>query len=189
MKVCYPPIFYYDGDGHVRLIDSSLLLKLIPDAADGKILTSDPNGVAAWENAPSGTVPNSGLNALNILRGDGAGAWSVVNGGLAQILTKTDDYNVQTTDFSKTIRVNSALDKTQSLPSVGDGDDGARITFIRLGVGRVTVAAADSDKFYEGADGGTIYNESEIGASITLEYVDVIAMWAIVAASGAWNIT
>ena len=138
-----------------------------------------PAGLTARMEAPGeigGTTP-------------AAATFMALQARLQSITTKTDNYSVQITDFGKTIRVNSASDITQSLPSVAASEDGGRITFIRLGAGRVTMAAADSDKFYEGAEGGTIYNESEIGASITFEYVDAIAMWTIVAASGTWIIT
>lgn len=107
------------------------------------------------------------------------------------VITKTDDYFVQTEDFGKTIRVDSALDITQTLPLVGAIDDGAKITFIKLGDGKLTIAAAVDDKFFEGSVNGTLYNDiaEEIGALVTLEYVDAIQMWASIAVSGTWVVT
>ena len=178
--------FYIDGDGHVRLRDSSLLLKLIPSAGVGKVLTSDANGVGTWESPPSGTVPDSGVNALNILQGDGAGGWNVINGGITDPVTYTADHTITASQFGKTLRMNSATAKTFTFPSVAAGDDGARITLTKIGAGKVTFQAADSDKFMDSSDGGTMYNDTtETYARVDLEYCHETATWNITA-SGTW---
>ncbi len=54
--------------------------KFTTGAGDSKVLTSDADGDATWENAPTGTVPDSGTDTEAILIGDGAGSWNVVSG-------------------------------------------------------------------------------------------------------------
>ena len=115
--------------------------------------------------------------------------FTTLQGQMQSVVTKTIDYNVQIVDFGQTIRVNSAIDKTMSLPPVGASEDGGRVTFIKLGAGRVTIDAAVDDKFFGGSVGGSVYADVEIGASITIEYVDAITMWTIVSANGTWTIT
>jgi hypothetical protein len=155
---------------------------------------------SAWSVATSGedvvlrVGDNGGANKVSIRDYADNEVASINSDGIGQIrgnvsVTKTDVYNVQIADFGKTIRVNSAIDKTMSLPSVGATEDGARLTFIKLGAGKVTIGAADTDKFFGGSGGGTMHADVEIGASITIEYVDAITMWTIVAANGTWTIT
>ena len=54
--------------------------KLTTGAGASKVLTSDAAGDATWENAPSGTVPDSGTDTEATLIGDGAHSWNVVSG-------------------------------------------------------------------------------------------------------------
>jgi len=102
--------------------------------------------------------------------------------------TKTDDYNVTTADFGKSLRMNSALDKAFTMCSVGANEDGARITFVKLGAGRVTINAADVDYIQDSSAGGTIYSETD-NATITLEYAHGTIKWVIISAVGIWTTT
>jgi len=102
--------------------------------------------------------------------------------------TKTDDYNVIITDFGKSLRMNAATAKVFTLCSVGANEDGTRITFVKQGAGRVTIAAADIDYIQDSSAGGTIYSETD-NATITLEYVHGMIRWVIIAAVGAWVTT
>jgi hypothetical protein len=102
--------------------------------------------------------------------------------------TKTADYNVTTADFGKSIRMNSAADKAFTLCSVGANEDGARITFIKQGTGKVTINAADVDYIHDGSATGTIYSTSDY-ATITLEYVHGMIRWVIISAVGSWTTT
>ena len=103
---------------------------------------------------------------------------------------KTADYNVATTDLSKVLTMNHADAKTFSLPSVGSGDVGIGFTFVKLGAGKVTIDAADSDKIADSGAGDTIYNDqaAELFATITLQLVSE-TQWAIVGAMGTWITT
>ena len=104
--------------------------------------------------------------------------------------TKTDDCTVTTSDFGKSIRMNSTEDKTFTLPSVGAGEDGKRIRLGKVNSGRVTIATADSDKIADSDAGGTIYNDvaTEIFAYLDLEYVHATTTWNI-SGHGTWITT
>jgi hypothetical protein len=109
----------------------------------------------------------------------------------AVVATKTTDYTITTSDFGKTLRMNSGSDKTFTLPSVSAVDDGARLTVVKLGAGKVTIQAADSDIIADSTAGGTIYNNTaaQIYADVNLEYVDATVTWVIRGAHGSWTTT
>ena len=125
---------------------------------------------------------------------DGSGNMTIapvggVNITKMSVLSKTADYNVTTSDFGKSIRFSHASTTgTMTLPSVAAPHDGARLTFIKTGVARLVIDAADSDLIYDSSAGGTIYADSAY-ASITLEYVDGITAWVIISAVGIWTTT
>jgi hypothetical protein len=104
---------------------------------------------------------------------------------------KTDNYNITSADFGKSLRMNSASDKIFNSPSVRSTDDGARITIEKLNVGKVTFNCADNDKVADSNPGGAIYNNiaAEIDASITLEYVHAVTTWFVISAHGTWITT
>ena len=104
--------------------------------------------------------------------------------------TKTDTYNVLTTDIAKTLVMNSGDDKIFNLPSVGASNVRLFFTFIKIGVGKVTIQAADSDIIVDSGAGDTIYNDeaTETYASITLQLISE-THWVIVGASGTWVTT
>ncbi len=104
------------------------------------------------------------------------------------VMTKTDNYNVVIADFGKSLRMNSAGDKTFILPSVGANEDGCRVICIKQGAGRMTIDAADVDYIQDSAAGATIYSETSL-ATITLEYVHAVITWVIISAAGAWITT
>jgi len=112
-------------------------------------------------------------------------------GAKVDVVTKTDSYTITTSDFGKTLRMNSADDKIFTLPSVGAVDDGARLTVVKLGAGKVTIQAADSDIIADGTAGGTLYNNTaaQIYADVSLEYVHQSVTWIIRGAHGAWTST
>jgi len=112
-------------------------------------------------------------------------------GAKVDVVTKTDSYTITTSDFGKTLRMNSADDKIFTLPSVGAVDDGARVIVVKLGAGKVTVQAADSDIIADGTAGGTLYNNTaaQIYADVSLEYVHQSVTWIIRGAHGTWTST
>lgn len=137
---------------------------------------------------PSGTVwVDSSTSKIYIHAGNGV--WTEVGSGSGMTTqTKTDDYNVTTSDLGQSLRMNSASDKTFYLPPMGSSEDGGRITFIKQGSGKMTLDAADSDCIDDSTAGGTIYTTS-LYATITLEYVDSMTRWVIISAYGIFTTT
>jgi len=104
------------------------------------------------------------------------------------VSTKTDSYVVTSADFGKSLRMNSADDKSFTLPSVGTTEDGARVTFIKQGAGKMTMIAVDTDYIDDSSATGTIYTITNY-ATITLEYVHGMTRWVIISAAGTFTTT
>ena len=112
-------------------------------------------------------------------------------GAVVDLTTKTGDYTVTTADFGKSLRMNSGSDYNFTLPSVGTADDGARLTFIKQGAGKVTITAVDSDLISDSGAAGTISCAAGglVGADINLEYVHGSVTWVVRGAHGTWTTT
>jgi len=110
--------------------------------------------------------------------------------GMRTTVTKTDNYVVTTADFGKTLVMNSANDKTFTLPSVAAGNVGAILKFAKIGAGKVTIDAADSDTIADSSAGGTIYNNiaTQTYATLTIQLVSTTA-WSIIEGHGTWVTT
>jgi len=100
---------------------------------------------------------------------------------------KTDSYVITADDLGKTLVMNSADDKTFSLPSVGADEDGSLIFISKISTGKVTIDAADTDYIHDSTAGSGIYNQNgQNYASITLRYNHSDTRWYIIDASGTW---
>ena len=108
-----------------------------------------------------------------------------------EVLTKTGDYTITTSDFNRSIRMNSVADHVFTLPSVGSESDGGRVTLIKQGSGKLTVQASDSDIISDSSAGGTIYDEEavETYATLVLEYMHGNTTWVIISGLGIWSTT
>jgi hypothetical protein len=95
-----------------------------------------------------------------------------------------------TSQIGMTVIVNSSSDRTVNLPSVDSSYIGATFTIWKLGTGKVTIDAADSDTIMDSSAGGTIYNSSttEIWACIRLR-LQTATQWAIDGGVGNWTTT
>jgi len=101
-------------------------------------------------------------------------------------LTVENDYPVVAADLSRpSIRVNAATLKTMTMPAGTSALDGARITFIILGVGDVKLLRNGTQ---------TMINATHVSitgtqqySSITLEYVHATGIWAVVSVNGSWG--
>ena len=92
-------------------------------------------------------------------------------------LTKTDDYSVSfPDDADATLRMNAASAKTFTLPSVGEDDDGKRLTLANVGSADCYVVPSDSDTF--GRFGQKLVLDPD--DSVTLEYYHGDTQWLIV---------
>lgn len=107
-----------------------------------------------------------------------------------EVLMKTNDYIIVADDLCKSLRMNSAIAKTFTFPSVGASDDGIRITIMKIGAGRVTIQMVDTDKIHDSSATGTMYNEeaAETFARVDAEYCHTTTTWNVVA-SGTWITT
>lgn len=104
-------------------------------------------------------------------------------------VTYTADHTITLDEFGKSLRMNNALARTFTFPSVGANDDGARITLLKLGAGKVTIQMVDSDKVHDSSATGTMYNDTaETYARVDLEYCHATTTWNVVA-SGTWTTT
>jgi hypothetical protein len=93
-------------------------------------------------------------------------------------------------DIGKTVIVNSSSDRTIYLPSVDSSHIGARFVVWKLGSGKVTIDAADSDTIMDSSAGGTIYNSSstETWACLILR-LESASQWGIQGGVGTWTTT
>jgi hypothetical protein len=106
-------------------------------------------------------------------------------------VTYTSSRTLRSSDFGKVIKVNNGIENVKlSLPSVGASDVDYYLTVCRLGTGQVEIAAADSDTIEKSSAGGSILcNEpGRVVANVTL-YLATETKWAILAATGLWQLT
>ena len=99
-----------------------------------------------------------------------------------------DDKTLTSADFGKSITMDiGEEDHIVYLPSVGAGNIGINFTIIRVGDGRISIQAADSDSIERSRPGGGIYcHESHrMIANVTL-YLANETEWGIVGATGIW---
>ena len=103
---------------------------------------------------------------------------------------KTDNYNVLVTDSGKTLVMNSAAEKTFSLPSVDATNIGLIIKFVKINTGKLIIDAADADIIADSGAGDSIYNDqdTETYASIVLGLASE-TKWVIIGAHGIWTTT
>ena len=134
-----------------------------------------------------GTIDNTAIGQTT----PAAGVFTTFQGRYHAVSSKTDTYTITLADLGKTLRMNSASDKIFNAPSVGASDDGARITIVKIGAGKVTFQCADADTVADSGAGGTIYNSqaAETYATLMLEYVHATTNWVIVSFDGTWTTT
>lgn len=100
-------------------------------------------------------------------------------------LTVTDDYQVVTNDlYRPSIRVNSAVLKTLTMPAMTATYDGASLSFVIIGDGDVKLLRNGTQ---------TMVNETHLSitgnqkySSIRLEYVHAITSWVVRESVGSW---
>jgi len=107
-----------------------------------------------------------------------AGSFTTLRAAKNSSVTKTDNYTVTTADLGKTLVMDSASDKTFTLLSVSASDIGARLRFVKLGAGKLTIDAADSDTIGDSGAGDTVYCGDTGKAYIEIELVSATA-WII----------
>jgi hypothetical protein len=114
-----------------------------------------------------------------------------VNGpitGYRKVENKNSGYTITNADYGKTFVCNSTSDQTFNLPSVDTPDIGFECTILKVGSGKVTIDAADSDTIQDSGAGDTIYCSDTGIASITLLLARPTS-WYITSAVGTWITT
>lgn len=131
-------------------------------------------------------VDLSGLTKTNGKYVLGSGTGSA--GGT--VVTKTADYAVVKADFGNSLVMDSASNKTFTLPTTIAGDVGAKITFIKANTGKVTLQMPAGTKVADSANAGTMYNDliNEDYATITLQLITA-TKWVVLGGMGTWITT
>jgi len=102
--------------------------------------------------------------------------------------TYTDNHIITIAELEMTHRMNSALDKIFTLPSVGADQDGYGVTLMNINSGKLTVQVSDNDIISDSSVAGSAYSTSAL-AVLVLEYVHSIVTWVIKTATGTWITT
>ena len=131
-----------------------------------------------WGNVPitGGTI--TGTTITNSPISGNTGSFTTLRAAMNSSDTKTDNYQVLEADLGKTLIMNSASDKTFTTLSVDASDIGAPLRFVKIGTGKVTIDAADSDTIGDSGAGDTVYCGGAGIAVINLELVTATS-WAI----------
>ena len=102
------------------------------------------------------------------------------------VVEEDTGYAIQTNDSGKTFVCNSATTQIFTLPSVDSSNIGIEFTISKIGVGQVTITAADSDVIEDSGAGSSIYCSDSGYATITLKLVTA-TQWIIKnSATGTW---
>ena len=91
-------------------------------------------------------------------------------------------------DFGKTVTVNSASERTVTLPPVDSGDIGAWFRVVKLDTGKLNITASASDTIADSGGGDSIYCDSSGYANITLQLATA-SRWVITDGKGQWMTT
>jgi len=113
--------------------------------------------------------------------------WEVVHFPFDPVI-HTDSHVLLVSELNISHRMNSAADKIFTLPSVGASENGYSVTLEKIGSGKLTVQAVDSDIISDSSVAGTIYSTTAL-AVLILEYVHTITTWIIKSATGTWTTT
>jgi hypothetical protein len=85
--------------------------------------------------------------------------------------------------------MNYASLKTFNLPSLSSGDLGKPITFVKKGVGQVTIQAYTGQSISDSNVSGIVYNDQAIETYATITLVPIsTTQWVIDGFDGTWSI-
>lgn len=107
-----------------------------------------------------------------------------------ETLTKTDNYTLLIADFNKTLVMDSASNKTFTIPTATATEIGSRITFVKTNTGKVTLQLPASTTLVDSSAAGTMYNDltNETWATVTIQLVTA-TKWVVVGGFGTWITT
>ena len=122
---------------------------------------------------------------------DAAVAFSIVHP--KEVNNHTDNKVLATSELNAIHTMNSASDKTFTLPSIAASEIGDWVIFVKLGAGKVTIDCADSDIIRSiissSSAGGTVYNAIDQYAVIHLLIISATEYLIIYARSDTWILT
>jgi len=101
-------------------------------------------------------------------------------------LTVIDDYDILTTDFSRTaIRMNAATSKTATLPVITEAMDGKQIPFEKQGAGNAVLAAGAGNTIGDATD--TQMTGTSTYATILVRANYATGCWVVCGGIGKWQ--
>ena len=101
---------------------------------------------------------------------------------------KNSGYTILTTDKNKIFTCNSSSSQTFTLPSVSSSEIGFECMIVKLGAGKITITAVDSDTIEDSGTAGSIYCEDDGYAFISIMLI-TSTQWIIKWANGTWITT
>lgn len=149
--------------------------------------TTGPQGTVGLQGS-IGTTGATGSQGIQGIQGLQGIQGTTQNWFSTAVEAKNTGYTILLADNGKTFTCDSTSAQTFLLPSVDTVDIGTVFTIVKLGTGRVTIDAADSDTIEDSGAGDTIYCADEGDAVITLRLFTATG-WNILFANGTWITT
>ncbi|HAH32931.1 MAG TPA: hypothetical protein DCL44_11530, partial [Elusimicrobia bacterium] len=148
------------------------------------VTTGTGNIVIGYNTLTTGADAHNEINIGGVYKGNISSGTATIPKYTLRVVTGDT-----TVAFGETITVNSASDVTVTLPAVTAADLGAAITVVKLGTGKVTIAA-NGTPIADSSSSGAIYNNAffQPYASITIRLADA-SRWGIISGDGAWFTT
>lgn len=163
------------GDGGIADSGKTKPSGTIVGTTDTQDLTNKTYGGIAEENLVDKTAAE-----------DIMGAWRIAK--RPSVTYTNTGATLSTNDFGRVIKFeNGANNVICTLPSVSSGDVDSWLIIMRLGTGRLTIQASDSDTIEKSKAGGQMYcqEEGRIVANLML-YLATETKWGILAGTGIW---
>jgi len=100
-------------------------------------------------------------------------------------LTVTDDYDILTTDFARTVRMNAATSKTATLPVITEAMDGKVVNYEKQGAGNAVLAAGAGNTIGDASD--TQMTGTSTYATILVRANYAMGCWVVCGGIGKWQ--
>ncbi len=179
--------------------------KASPAVAGHLAMLTGAGGIAdSGKTKPTGTIVGTtdtqdltnksyeGITGSNLVdkstSEDITGAWRISK--RPSVTYTATGASLSTSDFGKVIKFdNGASDVTCTLPSVSPGHVDGWFIIMRLGTGRLTIQASDSDTIEKSKPGGQMFcqESGRVVANLTL-YLATETKWGIIGGTGIWNV-
>lgn len=147
------------------------------------------------DSTDSYNIYSAGANSINLFEGNLIVNGDLVIDGAVNYFSTIEEYFNTTeiylteSDFRKTIVIDSTSETVVYLPSVTASEKGAQIRVVKLGPGKVTVIAANSDVIADSSPGGSIYNDEVTETYANLTFLLVRQNQWVIWGHGTWTTT